>query len=96
MIKNIKNIFLQRHIFNKNINEILLNLVKKYEIKKILYSKSQFSKFKYEYIQKYILNKNINERFNEIKLYGKNLLICNMNYIDFKTNMNQMMLKFYQ
>ena len=67
----------------------MLNLVKKYEIKKILYSKSQFSKFKYEYIQKYILNKNINERFNEIKLYGKNLLICNMNYIDFNTNKNK-------
>ena len=53
----------------------MLNLVKKYEIKKILYSKSQFSKFKYEYNQKYIYNKNINERINEIKLYGKNLLI---------------------
>ena len=72
-----------------NYNEIMLNLVKKYEIKKILYSKSQFSKFKYDYNQKYIYNKNIKERLNDIKLYGKNLLICNMNYIDFNTNKNK-------
>ena len=51
-----------------NYNEIMLNLVKKYEIKKILYSKSQFSKFKYDYNQKYIYNKNIKERLNDIKL----------------------------
>jgi len=67
-------------------NEILLSLIKKFELRTISYTKDQFSKFKKELNQKHIYNRTINEILNEIKLYGKHLLLCNMNYNDIQVN----------
>ena len=52
----------------------------KYEIDKILFSHSQFSKFKNAFYKKKFFCQHRNERLNEIKLSGKNLLLANIKY----------------
>ena len=63
-------------------NEILLNLVDKYGITKINYSPNQFNVFKSLYNKKIYIYNNIEEKLDNIKLKGKKLMNCKLEYID--------------
>ena len=65
-------------------NQIVLNIVEKFNIKKIKYSLNSFNVFKSNLNKKKFNNKNIDEKLKEIKLYGKAICICKLEYIDNK------------
>ena len=68
-----------------NYNQILISLVKKYEVNKIIYTSNQFSNYKANLKKINLFDKNIYERLNDIKLKGKNLLSCFIKYKDIQT-----------
>ena len=68
-----------------NYNQILISLVKKYEVNKIIYTSNQFSNYKANLKKINLFDKNINERLNDIKLKGNNLLSCFIKYKDIQT-----------
>ena len=65
-------------------NEILLNFWEYYEIEKIIFTPNQFNVFKSNHNKKKFFNNNIYQKLDNIKLHGKNLLKCKMDYIDIK------------
>ena len=85
-----KNTLYQKIFFNETYiqypsllyNKILLNLVDKYGITKINYSPNQFNAFKSLYNKKIYIYNNIEEKLDNIKLKGKKLMNCKLEYID--------------
>ena len=63
-------------------NQILISLVKKYEINKIIYTSTQFSICKANLKKIHLYNKSIYDRLNDIKLKGINLLSYFIKYKD--------------
>ena len=67
-------------------NEILVSLVNKFEVQKIYYTSQKFSNYKTKLNRAYIYSKNNIDKLNDIKLFGKNLLICYMKFKDIQTD----------
>ena len=65
-------------------NQILLILVEKYKVKEIEYYNKKFSVFKNSLKKTQYMNLKINEKLDNIKLLGKKLMICKLDYIDYK------------
>ena len=65
-------------------NQIVLNLVEKYNVKKIHYNLNSFNVFKTNFNKKKFVNKSVEEKLRDIKLYGKNLCVCKFEYLDVK------------
>lgn len=63
-------------------NQIVLNIVDKFNTKKIKYSLNSFNVFKSNLNKKKFNNKNIDEKLKEIKLYGKPIYAWKLEYID--------------
>ena len=67
-------------------NEILVSLVNKYEVPKVYYTSKQFSNYKTKLNREYIYSKKNKDKLDDIKLFGKNLLICYMKFKDIQTD----------
>ena len=65
-------------------NQIVLNLVEKYNVKKIHYNLNSFNVFKTNFNKKKFVNKSVEEKLRDIKLYCKNLCISKFEYLDVK------------
>jgi len=63
-------------------NQILLNMVEKYKIKKIKFNNKNFNVCKSIYQKKIYNNVTIDTKLDNIKLQGKKLLNCKLEYID--------------
>jgi len=65
-----------------NYNQILLSLVEKYNVKKVVYNHQNFSVFKNDLNKKNFSIMSIEENLDNIKLLGKKLMNCKLEYID--------------
>ena len=65
-----------------NYNQILLSLVEKYNVKKVVYNHQNFSVLKNDLNKKNFSNISIEEKLDNIKLLGKKLMNCKLEYID--------------
>ena len=65
-------------------NQILLSLIEKNNVKKIEYNNKKFSMFKNSLKKPQYKNLTIDEKLDNIKLLGKKLMICKLDYIDYK------------
>ena len=63
-------------------NQIVLNLIDKYKIKKILFTNNNFNVCKSKYQNKIYFNQSIENKLDNIKLEGKKLLNCKLEYVD--------------
>ena len=65
-------------------NQILLSLIEKYNVKKIEYNNKNFSVFKNSLKKAQYTNLKIDEKLDNIKLLGKKLMVCKLEYVDYK------------
>ena len=65
-------------------NQILLSLSEKYNFKKIEYNNKNFSVFKNSLKKAQYTNLKIDEKLDNIKLLGKKLMVCKLEYVDYK------------
>ena len=54
-----------------NYNQILISLIKKYEINKIIYTSTQFSNYKANLKKNKLFDNSVSERLGGMKLRGK-------------------------